>query len=133
MAEPGPRRTSEVRRRQLQLEQSAGAARAARRFATSVAAEVGVSHRLDDLAVVVSELVTNAVEHGRGPVALEIEADPGDGVLVRVTDAGEGEPTVLPASRTRRRGRGLALVRALADRWGVDRGPTGKTVWASFG
>ncbi|WP_244174418.1 ATP-binding protein, partial [Streptomyces murinus] len=40
-----------------------------------------------------------------------------------------GMPTVLSAAETAECGRGLVLVAALAERWGVERGPGGKTVW----
>jgi anti-sigma regulatory factor (Ser/Thr protein kinase) len=126
----GADRPEGIRRRRLQLARSTSAARAARRFVAQIVAESSVSDRLEDLAVVVSELVTNAVEHGLEPLVLEIEAD--GGALVRVSDAGGGEPAIKSASTTRVRGRGLALVRDLADAWGVEHSANGKTVWASF-
>jgi anti-sigma regulatory factor (Ser/Thr protein kinase) len=82
--------------------------------------------------VLVSELLTNAVLHGPPeadePVRLRVGAD--EGLLhVEVEDGGAGVPdgvAELPAP-WRTHGRGLALVRGLADRWGVDRGPS--RVW----
>jgi anti-sigma regulatory factor (Ser/Thr protein kinase) len=68
---------------------------------------------LDDVALVVSELVGNAVRHGTPPVSLDLEAGM-DGrrwvVEVRVHDHGRWDPT-RPATDG---GRGLAIVRALA-------------------
>ncbi|WP_345690073.1 ATP-binding protein [Streptomyces coeruleoprunus] len=80
-------------------------------------------------ALVVGELTANAVLHGRVPgrdfrLALTVSGGGGGLVRVAVTDA-RGDS--LPG----RRGYGLALVDALAERWGVEPGPFPcKTVWA---
>ncbi|MFJ6419651.1 ATP-binding protein [Streptomyces hydrogenans] len=84
---------------------------------------------------VVAELAANAVLHGRVPgrdfrLGLRLEA--GTGVLrIEVTDArGERLPAAVPSGGGDG-GRGLPLVAALADRWGVSPAPPGgKTVWA---
>lgn len=68
---------------------------------------------LDDVALVVSELVGNAVRHGTPPVSLDLEArqDPSRWwVEVRVRDHGRWDPS-RPATEG---GRGLAIVRALS-------------------
>lgn len=102
-------------------------------------AEWGVGE--DDLAsaeLVVSELVTNSVQHGRVPgrlVELRLAYDLAKTVSVEVSDAGDHRPPAtapddpgdLPES-----GRGLALVTAFADAWGVRDREVGKTVWARF-
>ncbi|MFB7361847.1 ATP-binding protein [Streptomyces hydrogenans] len=84
---------------------------------------------------VVAELAANAVLHGRVPgrdfrLGLRLEA--GTGVLrIEVTDArGERLPVMVEPGGGDG-GRGLPLVAALADRWGVSPAPPGgKTVWA---
>ncbi|MEO6413688.1 MAG: ATP-binding protein [Pedococcus sp.] len=81
------------------------------------------------LALVATELVTNAVVHARGPVGLSVRADP-DAVTVLVTDAGEGRLRPHTEHGSAPNGRGLTIVRALALEWGVHRRPGGKTVWA---
>ncbi|MEU0226250.1 ATP-binding protein [Streptomyces sp. NPDC006284] len=101
--------------------------------------------QLDDWGVpsgavvqVVAELAANAVLHGRVPgrdfrLALRLRPD---GVLrVEVTDArGDRVPrTHAPVVEDAEHGRGLRIVAAYADRWGVDVGPApAKTVWAEW-
>lgn len=82
--------------------------------------------------LLVSELVTNAVRHGRPGVALGVSVSP-DVVRVSVHDSGPKLPR-LPAGRpdaTSGSGRGLLIVDAIADAWGVepDRAGSGKAVW----
>ena len=84
---------------------------------------------LEDIRLLVNELVTNSVKFaGSGAIELKMEASD-DAVRVEVVDEGPGfspffeEPTLEDTS-----GRGLFLVEALADRWGVRM--NGKTcVW----
>ena len=91
---------------------------------TGVASEV-----VENAQTIVSELVTNAIVHGSGEASLVIEVS--DSCLhVEVLDADpqvEIEPlNVEPSSA---RGRGLAIVDALASCWGVERRAVGKSVW----
>jgi anti-sigma regulatory factor (Ser/Thr protein kinase) len=86
-----------------------------------------------DLPVLlVSELVTNAILHAQPPVTLRANAD-GGRLRVEVHD-GAAEPPVVnpqadPGAVLPERGRGLFLVASLADRWGWEDQPTGKSVW----
>lgn len=88
------------------------------------------------LLACVSELSSNAVAHtasGAGGVFAVEVSRPADGrAVVAVTDAGgSGEPSVSEAGELAEGGRGLALVAALATRWGHHAGPGGgRTVWA---
>lgn len=85
---------------------------------------------------VVAELATNAVTHGRVPgrdfrLAFYVVDDT---LRIEVTDTrGDRLPKRQPAAPEAESGRGLCLVDALADRWGVseDRFPR-KTVWAEL-
>jgi anti-sigma regulatory factor (Ser/Thr protein kinase) len=106
------------------------APRLARRYVTSRTAAWPVE--LVDLTVLLtSELVTNAVVHGRAPIQLLLVED-GDRLRIEVTDAesrlpdGPGKPTDQDES-----GRGLLILDRLADRWGSHPRPTppGKVVW----
>lgn len=84
-----------------------------------------------DHELVVSELVANAIVHGRSPIRLTV-AVTGTAVEGSVTDHGPGRPTLARTfgEEEAERGRGLMIVDALAE-WGcrpADHGP-GKSVW----
>ncbi|MEU9131613.1 ATP-binding protein [Kitasatospora sp. NPDC048540] len=84
----------------------------------------------DTPCLLLSELLTNAVLHGAAAsVVMELR----DGrVLIVVADHSPAPVERLPESTVRTGGRGLALVEALADVWGVAPfGACGKAVWAS--
>ncbi len=85
----------------------------------------------DDAELLVSELVTNAVRHGRSPITLHVSPNH-RGVYVAVSDAGEQRPSA-PATvgHQAESGRGLLIVNALAIRWGVTQHEhsDGKSVW----
>jgi anti-sigma regulatory factor (Ser/Thr protein kinase) len=108
------------------------AAREARSFVRSTA-DVLEDDRLDDLLVLTSEVVTNAVLHARTPVELGITVTD-DAVLVCVADGADGTPRHQDQSDGRESGRGIMLVRELADEWGVLPHDTkqGKAVWFLF-
>ncbi|MEW9267739.1 ATP-binding protein [Kineococcus endophyticus] len=67
-----------------------------------------------------SELVQNALDHGRGPVVLSLTHDE-EGILVGITDGDDRVPTLRAQSPQATDGRGIALVDALATAWGVYR------------
>ncbi|MZE81449.1 ATP-binding protein [Streptomyces xinghaiensis] len=89
----------------------------------------------DGATLVIAELASNAVLHGLVPgrdCALRLAYDTGTGILrIEVSDTHPGRPARVEPSPVYDRGRGLALVEAIALRWGVqDRNGPGKTVWA---
>ncbi|MFF8917029.1 ATP-binding protein [Streptomyces sp. NPDC015032] len=94
--------------------------------------------RADDVLLCVSELATNAVLHGVPPgrgFRIHLCLEPADGVLrVEVHDSGDGEvrPVVADPAPDAEGGRGLLLVAALADKWGVGERDPGKVVWCEF-
>ena len=86
----------------------------------------------DDVALVVSEMVTNALRHAAPPVQLEVEST-ADEVLVAVRDGSPDSPAPRTADEHAEGGRGMLLVDLLAAEHGVRPQPPGKTVWARIG
>lgn len=84
-----------------------------------------------DAELLVSELVTNAVLHGRSPDTTVDLAVAGNEVVIGVTDPDQNVAAVAPVVRSRSEsgGFGLRLVEQLALRWGIERLPKGKRVW----
>ena len=85
----------------------------------------------DELALVVSELVTNAVRHAEPPLRLELQADD-HRVTVAVADGSTGHPRPREAADDAEGGRGLPMIELLAAETGVRPHPPGKTVWAAL-
>lgn len=86
------------------------------------------------LELVVSELVTNAIRHGVGPITLTL-SDASHGIRVAVHDLGVRGPEARHPDARTAGGRGLGVVERLCSDWGVDRSRAGqgKTVWAVVG
>ncbi|WP_051940011.1 SpoIIE family protein phosphatase [Phaeacidiphilus oryzae] len=89
--------------------------------------------RLDDSSaetaqLLVSELVTNAVRYAVAPIGLRLIRRP-DRLLVEVADPLPDPPRERRAGRSDEGGRGLQLVRRLADQWGTRAQGPGKVVW----
>lgn len=85
--------------------------------------------RAADAALLVSELVTNAVMHAGGPIS--VSATYLDATLrVEVHDTDQHPlPNLRRPSASDKAGRGLHLVELLADRWAITPTPDGKTIW----
>jgi anti-sigma regulatory factor (Ser/Thr protein kinase) len=92
-------------------------------------------HAVDTLLLVLSELVTNAVEHGHAPIGIRIECDAGS-VRIEVSDALANPRAVTPRrmSLDGNGGMGLRIVDAVSTHWGAheNSGGSGKTVWAEL-
>ncbi|MEV4613119.1 ATP-binding protein [Kitasatospora sp. NPDC049258] len=120
------------------MEGDAAPTRRARAAVRCVTAELGVSTAADPAVrdgaeaaiLIASELVTNAWRHAGGVMEMRLCWD--DGVLtLEVDDHSATLPAVRPAAgRGAHGGYGLALVDHLADEWGAQCHPDGKTVWA---
>ena len=100
----------------------------AREFLRSATCSVHHSQLVDDALLLTSELVTNSVLHGGPPLVVAVECD-GTSMQVRVRDGSSELPEPREAERSAESGRGLALVAAVSDDWGVDPEPDGKYVW----
>lgn len=120
--------------RQRRFPRSRTSVRGAREFALSTLTKWGITSRHEDIRLCVSELATNTVLHGVPPgrqYLLQLSLD-GDLLKVEVLDSGDRCPEVREADTEGCDGRGLFLVRELADEFGVVDHALGKTVWAVF-
>ncbi|MCS0604213.1 PAS domain S-box protein [Streptomyces sp. LP11] len=82
----------------------------------------------DDALLLLSETLTNAVQHAEGPLALRLCRTATD-LTVEVGDRSPQLPRPRTAAEDEESGRGLLLVRTLADSWGVRPTDEGKTTW----
>ena len=90
----------------------------------------GSPHDLDDAALLVSELVSNVVDHVHGEAVLTLELELAeDWLRISVADGSSVRPVVRELEEGRPRGRGLQLVEAIADRWGAEDHHGGKRIW----
>ncbi|MFE4967044.1 SpoIIE family protein phosphatase [Streptomyces sp. NPDC056660] len=83
----------------------------------------------DNVLLLASELVTNAVRFATGPVTVRL-IRAGPGLLCEVGDTGNGRPRLRRGGLYDDGGRGLYVVHRLTTRWGVRWTDTGKVVWA---
>ncbi|MEU6663797.1 ATP-binding protein [Streptomyces sp. NPDC046821] len=93
----------------------------------------------DDVALIATELVTNAVRHATpatgDPEAparcrLTVERPTPDTVRVTVSDSSPRRPVLAEAGEDDEAGRGLLLIQALSADWGTSDHTAGKSVWA---
>jgi anti-sigma regulatory factor (Ser/Thr protein kinase) len=113
-----------------------GARVARHRLAAALAGLVS-QDRLADATAIAAELVGNAVRHAAplpgGVVRVAWRLVNGGDLLIRVTDGGSVRtPAIRPANPDSLDGRGLAIVDALANRWGVRRDGMRQCVWAEL-
>ena len=110
------------------LPRSPDSIRTARRLVHEHTATFG-SQRRDDAALMVSELVTNALVHGIGTITLRIDVEP---PALRVEVSDEGNVALAPSPTPGAHGGwGLRILDQLADDWGVREGST--KVWFRLG
>jgi anti-sigma regulatory factor (Ser/Thr protein kinase) len=104
--------------------------RGAREFVTATLREWGLSPLQEDMVLLTSELVTNAILHGRCVVRVAVQRLDARGVVrVEVQDGGRDVPLRTSPRRLATTGRGLNIVIAAAQSFGVAPAPRGKTVW----
>lgn len=122
---------------ELTLESTPQSIRTGRRFTAETLARWGFDDgpagvRADEIVLVTSELLTNAVRAGAGNTGLHIVGHR-DHVLVEVRDESPAPAVARAARPSDTGGRGLAIVDALSTRWGsTPSQPAGKVVWSKL-
>jgi len=117
----------------VDLPVNARAAAAAREVLRGLLLAWGHDHHSDDAAVVVSELVTNAVQHAgeRGQLRLVLGVT-GEVLRLELADGSSVRPLAREVTEADERGRGMHIVEVLTARWGVEEHGTGKRVWVEL-
>ncbi len=104
----------------------------ARAFVTLHLVDHDLERLVEDLQLVVSELATNALLHGRTGFLVVLLAFDGS-VRIEVHDGSRPIPVQVAARTLDVGGRGIAIVNTLSRDWGVTTQPSGgKAVWAEF-
>ncbi|MFD8485865.1 ATP-binding protein [Streptomyces sp. NA03103] len=108
------------------------AVRTARSLVRRTLREWELDSVVDIAALLVSELVTNALRHATGPIGVRVVRGPAGAagiLLVEVSDPLPDPPRERVAHPDDEDGRGLQLVASATRRWGTRPGEAGKTVW----
>ncbi|MEU9225603.1 SpoIIE family protein phosphatase [Streptomyces massasporeus] len=80
------------------------------------------------MELILSELITNAIRYGAGPIHVRLIRD--RTLICEVADGSSTSPHLRYAATTDEGGRGLFLVSQMAERWGTRYTPQGKIIWA---
>jgi anti-sigma regulatory factor (Ser/Thr protein kinase) len=112
------------------LPSSPSSVRRARALVHATLSAWGLTAVADTAGLMVSELVTNAVQHGRGPIELRLLH--GATLVIEVADSSLAPPLLRMPDPLAEAGRGLQLIKSLAQRWGIRRGADGKIVWCEL-
>lgn len=104
-----------------------------RRFVIASLRRLGADHLVQDAAVIVSELATNAVLHAQSPFRVSVDEAVGV-VCLSVQDVGDGQAAARVGKPDEHAidGRGIAIIEALSRRWGCDTLSDGKVVWVEL-
>lgn len=107
--------------------------RRARVLVTAALLKWDMAELTDTTVLVASELVANSVEHSGCRLIHMVVSRPSRSVIrVAVVDGSTCQPVIREASVQEERGRGLAVISALACRWGTEPLDWGKRVWAEL-
>jgi hypothetical protein len=127
--EPGSAMAGELEARFAWSGRSPGEAR---HFVVGTLAAWGYRARLDDAAIITTELATNAVLHAQTGFSVVVSRRPGGAIRIAVRDASLVRPRPRRAGLLETSGRGLRLVESLATRWGSGLVSEGKEIWAEL-
>jgi anti-sigma regulatory factor (Ser/Thr protein kinase) len=83
---------------------------------------------LEAVELMATELATNCVQHARTSFELTVN-DGREHIRIEVRDTGQGRPEPRSPTPRERTGRGLRIVEAMSDSWGIEPSSAGKTVW----
>jgi anti-sigma regulatory factor (Ser/Thr protein kinase) len=132
VARPAQTDVGPVRVIELDLSEGEDPTRRARAFCYGVLSAWGLTPIVrDDIVLAVSELVANALLYGGAAEQLKLRRWPGR-IVVEVYDREHTMPRPRIADADAESGRGLFLVRRVAQRWGARPVPGGKAVWCEF-
>jgi anti-sigma regulatory factor (Ser/Thr protein kinase) len=93
----------------------------------------GLAQYTEHAQLVISELVTNALQHAPGTDSFEFEVIGfPDRVRMSLADGSSIRPVIAELDNARPSGRGLRIVEALSARWGSDDHNGGKRVWVEL-
>jgi anti-sigma regulatory factor (Ser/Thr protein kinase) len=117
-----------IQREACVLPRSMTAPALARGFVSSTLTSWAVRDNFADVPLLASELVTNAVRHANGDVALSLQLDH-NRMRVSVRDSSDALPVMGDLATAHDGGWGLHIVDRLASSWGLETDSDGKTVW----
>ena len=127
-----PRVPQENQPRTIELPAEPLSAARARRFVSGTVGTWVDDDVIEAARLVVSELVTNAIRHAGTAIEVGVVRTL-DGLRVEVWDSAATLPVPRGATLSDESGRGLEIVDAVAQSWGVEPGPDGgKWVWADL-
>ncbi|MGC4906568.1 ATP-binding protein [Streptomyces cyaneofuscatus] len=106
----------------------------ARRLVRIALATWGLDELVNDAALIITELVSNAADHGRlDSIRVIVSRTSEDRVRLGVVDRSKELPMMRTDSNGEQiRGRGLLVVDALTEQWGTELYPWGKQVWGEI-
>jgi anti-sigma regulatory factor (Ser/Thr protein kinase) len=105
---------------------------AARLYVQTTLEAWGLVRLMDDAKLIVSELVTNVLRHGAGPIVVRCAISEDARFVMEVGDSSPELPAIGDRDLLDVNGRGLVIVEALADNWGARTVEGGKVTWAAL-
>ncbi len=117
-----------ARRVQWEVAPDASAVSGVRKEATRWLIDQGLDEEGFVTELILSELVTNAIRYGSGPITVRLLYD--RALICEVADCSSTSPHLRYAATTDEGGRGLFLVAQFAERWGTRYTARGKVIWS---